>query len=105
MRRTRFSIASSDVTIIPASPQPPRFFDGKNENAVAVPSSPAVRHAPSMRRRAPMDWQASSITARPRRCATGRSRSIGAIWPYRCTGRIARVRGPTAASTAAGSRL
>ncbi len=57
--------ASSCVTIMPPSPNPPRFLLGKKENVPTVPSSPAIRQAPSILRRAPIAWAASSISARP----------------------------------------
>src|SRR6266571_2520096 len=63
-----------------------------------------MRHSPSMLRRAPIAWAASSRILRPR-AANGSNRSIAAIWPYRCTGTMARVRGVMARPTAAGSML
>jgi hypothetical protein len=55
-------------------------------------------------RAAPSAWQASSTIARPCRCANPTKASIGAGWPYRCTGMIATVRGPVTAAIAPGSR-
>src|SRR5256885_7714216 len=64
-----------------------------------------MRHCPSMRRRAPIAWAASSTTRTARARAGGSNRSRAAIWPYKWTGMTARVRGVMAASTAAGSML
>ncbi len=69
------------------------------------PNSPARRHSPSMLRRAPIAWQASSITGRWRGAAIASSRSMAAICPYKWTGTIARVRGVIARCTASGSML
>ena len=90
---------------MPPSPQPPRFLLGKKEYALAHPSSPLTRQVPSTLRRAPIAWQASSITGTPRLAAMASTRSMYAIWPKRCTGMIARVRGVMARSSAAGSML
>ncbi len=61
-RLSRWASAWSRVTIIPPSPYPPRFLDGKKLNVPIVATSPAMRHSPSIMRRAPMDCAASSIT-------------------------------------------
>ena len=74
-------MASSDVTIIPPSPQAPRFLLGKNEYPVTHPSSPAIRHSPSILRRAPIDCAASSITLIPFRDAIAMISSMSAICP------------------------
>jgi hypothetical protein len=56
---------SSCVTIMPPSPYPPRFFDGKKLKVPMVAASPAMRRSPSITRLAPIDCAASSITGRP----------------------------------------
>jgi hypothetical protein len=68
-----------------------------------VATSPAMRHSPSIWRRAPIDCAASSMTGIPRAAAA--ISSTGAIWPNRSTGITAFVFGPTAAATAAGAML
>ena len=70
-----------------------------------MPSSPATRQVPSIRRRAPIDCAPSSMIASPCFRAIGTMRSIGAIWPNRCTTTMARVRGVIAASMASGCTL
>ena len=54
-------------------------------------------------RTAPIAWAASSTIATPRDSASFSSRGMSAQRPNRCTGTMARLRGPSAASTAAGS--
>ena len=80
-------VASSSHVTAPASPNAPRFLDGKNENAAIVPSTPARRPSYS----APTACAASSTTARLCFAAMRLISSIAAHWPYRCTGMIAFV--------------
>ena len=83
-RRSRSASASSCVTIMPPSPNPPRFLLGKNENVPTVPSSPAIRQAPSILRRAPIACAASSISGQP---MTLGDREDAPPWPAICPNR------------------
>ena len=103
--RSRAASSPSLVTVMPPSPQQPRFLLGKKENALAQLNSPAMRHSPPIFCRAPIAWAASSMIRRSCRSATACNRSMGAIWPNKWTGTIARVLDVTAASTASGSML
>ena len=54
---------------------------------------------------APWAWAASSMRTSPLRSAIFAKAGTSAAWPYRCTGKMALVRGVIAASTRAGARL
>ncbi len=86
---------------MPPSPKPPRFFEGKKLKQPKSPMEPARRPRYSE----PIACAASSITMRLCRRATSMMGSMSAIWPYRCTGMIARVFPVIAASIFDGSML
>ena len=99
--RARSARASSCVVTRPESPMPPRFFDGKK---LVAPKSPDdIVERPFQR--APIDWAASSITRRRYLVAKACRASRSPDWPKRCTGMIARVRGPTFRAASSRSRL
>ena len=92
---------SSSVVIMPPSPNPPRFLDGKKLNA---PKSPIVPTGwpPNV---APIDCAASSSTARSCSLASRCTPSMSAAWPNKCTGMIALVLSVTRPAAAARSML
>src|SRR2546426_217953 len=75
------ALAASEVPITPPSPHAPRFLLGKKENPAARPSSPTIRHWPSIERRAPIACAASSMIGRSRARPMAPRRSMAAIWP------------------------
>ena len=94
------------ATIMPAVAPGAQVLAGEEGEACpSLPSSPAIRHSPSILRRAPIACAASSMTGIPWCAARGRISSISTIWPNRWTTMIARVRGVMAASMAAGEML
>ena len=60
---------------------PTEVLAGKNERVPTQPVSPAMRHSPSIFRRAPIACAASSITGIPRALATASTFSMAAICP------------------------
>ena len=99
--RARLAKASSSVVIMPPSPNPPRFFDGKKLNAPRPPIVPTC-WPPWV---APIDCAASSSTARPCALARRSTPSMSAAWPNKCTGMIALVLPVMRRSASAGSML
>src|SRR5262249_37539225 len=97
----RSAKSGSLVVIIPPSPAPPRFFEGKKLKQPQVPMLPTYLS----QYRDPIDCAASSITERSYALAISVIFFISAGNPNRLTGIIAFVRLVMAASSCLQSRL
>lgn len=91
--------SGSSVSTAPASPSAPSVLEGKKDRTPPTPCRPACTPL----RRMPIASALSSTTVRPCCRATAVTAAMSAIVWNRCTGITNRLRGVTAAFSAAGS--